>query len=97
MEAGIVESHKELLKFILMPLDMLSQWSCMGMTYQEKRAGSSVWLRGGGCPIAETTSVSILPGLPILRIHKTAHAVDQANDWCALKLSPQRSLLFQML
>jgi hypothetical protein len=25
MEAGIVESHKELLKFILMPLDMLSQ------------------------------------------------------------------------
>lgn len=29
---GMVESHKELLKFILMPLDMLSQGSCVGIT-----------------------------------------------------------------
>lgn len=31
---GIVQSHKELLKFILMPLDMLSQCSCVGMIEQ---------------------------------------------------------------
>lgn len=28
---GIIESHKELLKFILLLLDMLSQCSCAGL------------------------------------------------------------------